>query len=223
MSRPTPLLCVSCVFLAGALPAFAASATSAPAPASTDAATIVVTPAPTPEDVALQEYLTQLASDVNIASFVRNGDHCVLTLVTSTARLASFLLKLEATDRPIRQEGMTILAPKPGVDNLRVEIRLTLNAPKQAGVPLLACLRDVTGLFPVQGNTIWATSFGIADNHRDWEVSGQCTAQHFAEDLCAAMAQKPQFQGPKVTAKPSAIEPGIFTFQLTFVYQAAAN
>jgi hypothetical protein len=211
------------VLLVGALPAFADGATSAPAPASTNAATIVVTPAPIPEGDALQGYLTQLASDVSVAGFVRNGDHCVLTLVTSTARLASFLLKLDATDRPIRQEGMTILAPKPGVDNLRVEIRLTLNAPKQAGVPLLACLRDVTGLFPVQGNTIWATSFGIDDSHQDWEIDGQCTAQHFADDLCAAMAQKPQFQGPKVTVKLSEGAEGLFTFRLTFAYQPAEN
>jgi hypothetical protein len=90
-------------------------------------------------------------------------------------------------------------------------------------VPLLDCLREVTALFPAPGNTIWATAFALDDNHVNWEIIGECTAENYAKELCAAMENAPNFQKPKLTVEPSRKKEGESSYRLTFEFRPAAK
>jgi hypothetical protein len=76
------------------------------------------------------------ASSIGTKDAARDFMECryTATATTSTARLARFLQTIENLSIPARIDGITITTPKPGIDQLRVEINISalLYAPKVA-------------------------------------------------------------------------------------------
>ena len=80
-------------------------------------------------------------------------------------------------------------------------------------------LRDVTQLFPPQGNTIWATSFGNSRDIYTWEIDGKATSASYSQNLVDAMiGQSERFTNPRVTAQTYEPTTGLWAFRLQFTY-----
>jgi len=80
-------------------------------------------------------------------------------------------------------------------------------------------LRDVTQLFPSQGNTIWATSFGNSRDIYTWEIDGKASNQNYPQNLVDAMIAQPErFTNPRVTALLYEQQAQLWSFRLQFTY-----
>jgi hypothetical protein len=192
------------------------STASSPAPASIPA-TRKIESTDAAKDVISQSAKT---AGITVALIEPVGNQFRLAFATTTSRMMAFLHLLESTDLALRPETLRINTPKPGTDQLDIELLVAVNVPKPpADRALTACLTTLTTLFPAQGNTIWATSLTNLQNA--WQLTGQCTAEKYARDLADRMNADRRFEAARLTVTPPPDASGVSTFTLLFLFKGA--
>ncbi len=82
----------------------------------------------------------------------------------------------------------------------------------------VACLRDVTAIFPPQGGTIWATALQNLRDANNWSLQGKAASALDAQNLRTAMLRDPsRFGNPQlqINEEPTT---HLTSFTLTFTY-----
>jgi hypothetical protein len=91
-----------------------------------------------------------------------------------------------------------------------------------AGPRFVAVLRDLTQLFPMVPNTIWATDLMNGKDSLTWEIAVLAPRDQSIRDLSDAMNSSPRFSGAKPSIakeKPTKEHPeGLFKGRITFSY-----
>jgi hypothetical protein len=170
--------------------------TTATGPATTSAIAPAMVSYSDPAIPRLDDGTTAYLGTLNFPLTVSAGtqDRCSLVFASSTARLVRLLAQLESTTQPIRLAGITIITPKPGVDELRVTVQLRLHAAENDPRPqVMPCLRDVTQAFPSQANSIWATSFSCDDSCTHWNMDCSYQDERYALKLMDNLRADPHF------------------------------
>jgi hypothetical protein len=171
---------------------------------------------------AAKDFISQPAktAGITVALLEPVGAQLRVAFATTTQHMMVLLHLLESTDLAVRPESLKIKAPKPGTDELDIELFVALNVAKPAADhTLTACLNTLTALFPAQGNTIWATSLAYLQNA--WQLTGQCTTEKYARELADRMNADSRFDAAMVTVTPPSDATGVFTFTLLFLFKGA--
>jgi hypothetical protein len=86
------------------------------------------------------------------------------------------------------------------------------------GPHFVACLRDVTALFPRQGGTIWATSLSNSRDYSSWTLVGKAASKDEASQLRSRMlAASDKFDKPSLSVVEDPAT-RLVTFTLQFTY-----
>jgi hypothetical protein len=162
--------------------------------------------------------LTSLTEDSNTRE-----QRLLIRLTGSSTSISRFLMALETRHPLIRVDEVSLLALRADADDLRATVGIRLADPKFTdSLQPVACLSDLTLLFPLGPNTIWLISLSKTRNEPAWQADGECANAAEAEALHKRMSEdKVHFKNPQLQLSQSGPDKKTLHFNLSFVYQAS--
>ncbi len=163
-------------------------------------------------DTAIFEYFkaTVSQSQVQLLGIALSGDipslpnqglyrRYFVSVRGSFDQLLKFVNDVEASDLALRILDVTLIAPKPKLDDFKVEFQLEIN-PRTLGTSPNAeygrALQDIAKIAPLISENLWLTS--IATRPGMWEINGQASIQSSVIELQERLLAQKHFANPQI-------------------------